>query len=231
MMVLKMNYLIGGNVTGLRKKFTLDTRDYLINKFGTGDPLVIPGMLRQNLYQLFAELGFKVGAEVGLFRGRNARQMFRDIPGLKLYGIDAYDDQPYSTRHKSVPRYDRNRSMMEGRMKGRNITVIDKFSEEAVQEIPYDSLDFVYIDGDHSYDYVMTDIILWSRRVHPGGIVSGHDYIKPGEYRHKYDINVKEAVDDYVRIHKISPWYLTDREGAVNKSDKCPSWFFVKRQT
>jgi predicted O-methyltransferase YrrM len=208
----------------------MNTQDYLINKYGSGDPLVIPGMLRHNLYQLFAELGFKVGAEVGLFRGRNARQMFRDIPGLKLYGIDAYNDQPYSTRHKTIPRYGRNRSMMAGRMKGRNIIVIDKFSEEAVQEIPYDSLDFVYIDGDHSYDYVMTDIILWSRRVRPGGIVSGHDYIKPGEYRHKYDINVREAVDDYIKIHKISPWYLTDRKKAVNKSDKCPSWFYVKRK-
>ena len=208
----------------------MNTQEYLIKKYGKGAPKIIPGMLRHHLYQLFAGLGFKVGAEVGLFRGRNARQMFRDIPGLKLYGVDAYDDQPYSTRYKTVPRYDRNRSMMTKRMKNRNIIVIEKFSEEAVQEVPYDSLDFVYIDGDHFYDYVMTDIILWSRRVRPGGIVSGHDYIKPGEYRHKHDINIKEAVDDYVRIHKVSPWYLTDREGAVNKSDKCSSWFWVKEK-
>jgi hypothetical protein len=74
----------------------------------------------------------------------------------------------------------------------------------------------------------MTDLNLWSRRVHTGGIISGHDYINPGEYRHKYDINVKEAVDDYIALHEISPWYLTDSKGAVNESDKYPSWFFVK---
>lgn len=206
----------------------MNTYKYLVDKYGTGLPKVVPGMLRQNIYQLFNELGFRTGAEIGLFRGRNARQMFREIPNLMLYGVEPYADQPTSTRHKTPPRYDRNKRMMNDRMKGRNITVIEKFSEEAVQDIPYHSLDFVYIDGDHSYDYVMTDIILWARRVRPGGIVSGHDYILPGDYRHKYDINVKEAVDDYVRIHNIGSFYLTDKTAGVNKSDRCPSWFFVK---
>lgn len=210
----------------------MNTKDYLINKYGPGTPgtpQVIPGMLRKNLYQLFAELGFKLGCEVGVFRARNARSMFREIPGLKLYGVEAYADQPSSTRHKTIPRYDRNRRMASERMEDRNFILIEKFSEIAVQDIPYDSLDFVYIDADHSYDYVMTDIILWARRVRPGGIVSGHDYILPGDYRHKFDINVKEAVDDYTRLHKISPLYLTDKAIAINKSDKCPSWFFVKQ--
>jgi len=210
----------------------MNTTKYLINKYGPnpvpGTPQVIPGTMRQNLYQLFAELGFKLGAEVGVFRGRNARTMFREIPELKLIGVEAYDDQPSSTRHKTVPRYDHNREAAAVRLRNRNFTLIEKFSEIAVQDIPYDSLDFVYIDGDHSYDYVMTDIILYSRRVRPGGIVSGHDYIGPNDYRHKFDINVKEAVDDYTKLHKISPLYLTDKTVGTNKSDKCPSWFFVK---
>lgn len=206
----------------------MDTSEYLTTKYGSGSPKVIPGMFRGGMYQLFNKLGFKVGAEVGVFRGRNARSMFREIPGLKLYGIEPYDDQPSSTRHKNVPRYERNRKSTDERLAGQNFTLIEKFSEIAVQDIPYDSLDFVYIDGDHSYDYAMLDIILWTRRVRPGGIVSGHDYIGPGDYNHAFDINVKEAVDDYIRIHKINSWYITDKTGAINKSDKCPSWFFVK---
>lgn len=187
------------------------------------------GWLRKDLYKHFAKLGFKRGCEVGVFRGRNAREMFRQIPGLKLIGVEANADQPSSTRHKTVPRYERNRRSMLSRTRGRDFTLIEKFSDIAVQEIPYNSLDFVYIDGDHSYDYVMTDIILYARRVKPGGIISGHDYASPGEYRHKYDINVREAVDDYVRIHKIDTLYLTDNNGGINKSDKCSSWWFVKQ--
>lgn len=189
---------------------------------------VMKGWLRKDLYKHFNELGFKLGCEVGVFRGRNAREMFRQIPDLKLIGVEANDDQPSSTRHKTVPRYDRNRAATASRLKGKEFTLIEKFSEIAVQDIPYNSLDFVYIDGDHSYDYAMTDIILYTRRVKPGGIVSGHDYIGPEGYRHKFDINVREAVDDYVRVHKIDTLYLTDDEGAVNKSDRCPSWWFIK---
>lgn len=207
----------------------MNAKKYLIKRFGKGNPKVAKGVWRHNLYQIFAELGYKVGAEVGVFRARNARQMFRDIPRLKLYGIEAYADQPYSTRHKTTPRYDKNREIVTNRMKNRDFKMIEKFSEEAVQDIHYDSLDFVYIDGDHSYDYVMTDIILWNRRVRSGGIVSGHDYTLPTDYKHAYDVNVKEAVDDYIRIHKISPWYITDKDGARNWSDKCPSWFWVKK--
>ncbi len=210
----------------------MNTSEYLLQNYGPninpGSPQIIPGMLRKNMYKLFNELGFTTGAEIGVFRGRNAREMFRQIPNLKLYGIEAFADQPTSTRHKTVPRYERNKKSMESRMKDRNFILIEKFSEEAVQHIPYSSLDFVYIDGDHSYDYAMLDIILWARRVRPGGIVSGHDYILPGDYRHKFDINVRDAVDHYVKIHNIEPLYLTDKSIAVNKSDKCPSWWFVK---
>lgn len=190
---------------------------------------VMKGWLRGDLYKHFNNLGFKLGCEVGVFRGRNARAMFRAIPGLKLIGVEAFDDQPSSTRHKTVPRYERNRKSAHERLRNFDMTFIEKFSEIAVQDIPYNSLDFVYIDADHSYDYCMTDIILYARRVRPGGIVSGHDYIGPEGYRHKFDINVKEAVDDYVKIHKIDTLYLTDDEGAVNKSDRCPSWWFYRQ--
>ena len=87
----------------------MNTTDYLIDKYSSRSPQIILGMLRYNLYELFAELGFKVGCKVGFFRGRNASAMFRSIPELKLYGIEAYAAQPYSTRHKTVSRYDRNR--------------------------------------------------------------------------------------------------------------------------
>lgn len=206
----------------------MNTTEYIKTKYGIGFAKIISGMFRDDMYKLFNELGFKVGCEVGVFRGRNARVMFRAIPGLKLYGIEPFSDQPSSTRHKTVPRYERNERVTGERLAGKDFTLIKKFSECAVQDIPYDSLDFVYIDGDHSYDYAMLDIILWTRRVRPGGIVSGHDYIAKGEYNHAFDVNVKEAVDDYLKMHKIYHWYLTDKTGAVNKSDKCSSWFFVK---
>jgi predicted O-methyltransferase YrrM len=39
------------------------------------------------------------------------------------------------------------------------------------------SLDFVMIDGDHSYESVRKDIQAWRPKVSPGGILAGHDYV------------------------------------------------------
>lgn len=214
----------------------MNTTDYLINKYGPSSPNVVPGMIRYNLYQLFAELGYTVGCEVGVEKGKNAQTMFECIPNLKLYCVDPYKQHPFSpnvdTRqhpHWSDYYLQMCKRQTQKRMQGRNAVIIEKFSEEAVQDIPYDSLDFVYIDGDHSYDYVMTDIILWARRVRPGGIVSGHDYKVPSELKLKYNVNVQQAVDDYISVHKIDNWYLTDNIGQRNHDDGCSSWWFVKQ--
>ena len=85
---------------------------------------------------------------------------------------------------------------------------------EAAREVPDESLDFVYIDADHRFDYVMEDIITWSRKVRPGGIVSGHDYFR---FR---NTGVVPAVDVYTHCNYISEWFITDEKEA--------SFFWVK---
>lgn len=71
-------------------------------------------------------------------------------------------------------------------------------SEESATRIPGDSLDFCYIDADHSYEAVKLDIALWYARVKPAGVVAGHDYSNssvPG---------VKQAVDEFVADYKLT---------------------------
>jgi hypothetical protein len=50
-------------------------------------------------------------------------------------------------------------------------------SEIAADIFPDNSLDFVYIDANHAYQYVVQDIQLWYPKVKPGGYICGHDYI------------------------------------------------------
>jgi predicted O-methyltransferase YrrM len=38
------------------------------------------------------------------------------------------------------------------------------------------SIDFLFIDADHSYEGVKLDISLWEPKVVEGGVISGHDY-------------------------------------------------------
>ena len=49
-------------------------------------------------------------------------------------------------------------------------------SLDASQLFSDGSLDIVYIDGDHSYEAVKTDVISWKLKVKNGGLLCGHDY-------------------------------------------------------
>jgi|SRR3989338_3832258 len=198
-----------------------------------------PGILkeadRQGLYQLFAKLGYNIGCEVGLEKGKNAQEMFERIPNLKLYAVDPYKRHPkygyeaIAYLNRWDDRYLRMvKRQAQKRLQDKNAVIIEKFSEDAVKDILDNSLDFVYIDGDHSYDLVMQDIIIWGRKVRKGGIMSGHDYFydsnKPGRRA-----KVTQAVNDYTRVHGIE-FYITKEDRYVKKGDSPPSWFWIKTE-
>jgi hypothetical protein len=84
-----------------------------------------------------------------------------------------------------------------------NVTIIRKTSMEAVNDVPLESLDFVYIDANHHFDFAMEDILYWSKRVRSGGIVACHDY------NHGSNSEVVFAVNAYTAAHHIDPWYVT----------------------
>jgi len=182
------------------------------------------GMNRTRLYKYFASLGFKIGAEVGVQRGRNAWAMLENIPGLKLYLIDPYKDNSDTQRQWGIEKNIKSRKIAHERLKNRDVEFIEDFSLNASLKIPDNFLDFVYIDAEHSYDYVMMDIQLWSRRVRAGGIVSGHDYF----FMKTDKCKVEDAVNDFARMHNITI-YITDGKANEIPGDKYPSWFFIKQ--
>jgi len=99
---------------------------------------------------------------------------------------------------------------------GFKATFIKKYSMEAVKDIPNESLDFVYIDGNHRYGFVKEDLWEWGKKVRVGGILSGHDYY---EFR-SGNKGVVMAVNEYVSAHKIDRWFITD--------ERTPSFFWRK---
>lgn len=176
----------------------------------------IPKFNRRDLARKFAEQGFTKGVEVGVSIGHFSKILCEENPRLELKSIDPYtvvyndshtakmggllQEQLYQQALKTLAPY--------------NCEIIKKTSIEAVRDFPYESIDFVYIDGSHHFDYVMVDIIEWAKRVRKGGIVSGHDYTGS---RWK---DVQIAVDTYVRMHNVKELYLADERGAA--------WWFTK---
>jgi predicted O-methyltransferase YrrM len=206
-----------------------------LEKFGPhrGNPHSLKGFFRNDMYRMFADLGFTIGVEVGVEKGKNAQTMFEIIPNLKLYGVDPYKQHPqasyayHAEKRGWDDRYLQNcKQQCLKRMYSRNFTLLQGFSEYMVDKLEDNSLDFVYIDADHSYDMVMLDIIKWGRKLKKGGIMSGHDYYddrNTSERRSK----VRQAINDYTNIHGIK-FYITDEDHTKLMNDIYPSWFWVK---
>jgi hypothetical protein len=57
-----------------------------------------------------------------------------------------------------------------------NIKKMKMYSVEASPLFEPESLDAVYIDGDHSYKAVLEDIDAWYPKIKRGGILCGHDF-------------------------------------------------------
>lgn len=177
---------------------------------------------RIELAKHFKDLGFKMGAEIGVADGRYSEILCKTIPNLKLYAIDPW--AKYDGNWRSDKYQDKAFEKAKKRLKKYKALLVRSTGVHAYANItnPKPFLDFVFIDGAHDYDNVMLDIILWSRKVRKGGIVAGHDY-----YKFKSG-NVIEAVNDYAKIHKVKV-NLTQANSAEHKDDQCPCWWFVKK--
>lgn len=151
----------------------------------------------RSLARLFTELEFKEGVEVGTNRGKFASFVCTVNPMLHLTCIDPWIT--YEGINVSQETQDAVYKYAVKHLAKFNITILRKTSMEAVRDFALASLDFVYIDGDHSFDYVVQDIVNWVSRVKKGGLILVHDYNK---------LDVQSAVNAYTSCHHINP-YIT----------------------
>lgn len=158
---------------------------------------------KHDLIKHFAKLGFTTGAEIGVATGAFSEAMLQTIPNLKLYCIDTWHHYRGNPWAGSKERNKKNFEIATEKLTKYNAKIMREMSMEAVKKFEDESLDFVYIDANHSFDYVMADLIEWSKKVKIGGIVSGDDYY------HFRKAGVIEAVDAYTKAHNIK-FNLTD---------------------
>src|SRR3990167_6747852 len=109
-----------------------------------------------------------------------------------------------------------------------NYTFIRDYSMNAVKDFEDNSLDFVYIDGDHCFESATNDIAEWSKKVRPGGIVSGDDYFK---HKGRTKIHVYQVVNGFTEAYGIKPWFVVGSKAIIpgEKRDSGRSWLWVKQ--
>ena len=138
------------------------------------------------LSQFLKERGYKTGCEVGVFTGGHAEFILANSPVEKLYCVDSYR-APMHTDTIITEGFERSHwqacwetiyhySVDKLAAFGDRAEFIRLPSEQAATMIADDSLDFVFIDGDHSYAGALADCVNYYDKVRSGGIVAGDDY-------------------------------------------------------
>jgi hypothetical protein len=147
--------------------------------------------LYSNVVQKFPEGSHFV--EVGVWKGTSAAYMGVEIINsgkkIKFDCIDPFvpvgDEMPeFKITHEDLKNtFIENMKPLEGYY---NLITIG--SPECAEAYEDKSVDFVFIDGDHSYDAVVRDIKAWGPKIKSGGILSGHDYAMSDVKRACHDV-------------------------------------------
>lgn len=144
------------------------------------------------------ELGRKnlVGVEIGVARGDNALSILHKLDMKRLYLIDNYLQGNAVEKYEN---YDINKRIAIARLgHRRNVQfVFEASTSTAAKIVVPPNLDFVYIDGDHSFIGCLEDIKTYWKKVKSGGYIGGHDFY--GDFR-----GVINAVQVFCALNHIS---------------------------
>lgn len=119
------------------------------------------------------------GVEVGSAFGQFATQIAGQWKGRSLAMIDPWENLPkeeYRENHEAVDYIQWHRICQDLAARDNRLRLIKARSMDAVKEFENLSLDWVYIDGNHDYGFVLQDLDAWYNKVKTGGVLCGHDF-------------------------------------------------------
>lgn len=179
----------------------------------------IPGSRNNELMDIFRDSGFTKGVEIGAEAGVFSENMCLKIPNLTLYCVDPWKVYPEYRGFIDQKALDGFYKETVKRLKPYGARIIRDFSENAYKEFTDGSLDFVFIDGNHDFAHVTSDIANWLPKIRAGGVMSGHDF----HYKARNEKNqVEDAVMAFTEKGHIKPWFV------LKKPKGSPTWFWVK---
>jgi hypothetical protein len=190
---------MGGRTMGIKNR-----ADFVV------PPLVKSNMSRDALGGIFRRTQFLAllcqrydwthGAELGLWEGRTISALLGTCPKLHMIGVDLWCAQPGNPGPEGYEGWDHDEHERRARRRCAQFEdrarIIKGHTVEAARHVEDASLDFVFIDADHSEAGCRADIAAWLPKIRPGGWITGHDINWPG---------VRAAVEDLVPGYLIGP--------------------------
>jgi predicted O-methyltransferase YrrM len=157
---------------------------------------------------LFQQQEIIVGLEIGVASGWTMNHFLQNLSNLQLTGIDPYVgymdgnikiaqemlDAQYLAAQDNISDFAPRGKILRG------------YSQDFVNSFEDKSLDYIFIDGDHSYEGALRDCELFFPKIKSNGIFAGHDWSFDG---------VRKAVNEFkdkngspnIRLVAADVWY------------------------
>mgnify|MGYP001034683925 CR=1 FL=1 len=164
-----------------------------------------------------------IGAEIGVHLGNYADKIINISKPKQFYLIDpwkivdgnGYDNSLYGKNLTSQEELDdRYKSVVDRFKDFDNVHILREFSNIAAAQIPDDSLDFIYIDGDHTFDGVCKDFDIFYSKIKPYGFIYGDDYTD----RHWFGTGVIDALHKNLHEKKLRLVFLDAEQYCCQKA-------------
>jgi predicted O-methyltransferase YrrM len=164
----------------------------------------LPG---QDIPDLIKDVKNPIGVEIGSAEGTTTEYLLSTIDTLKLTSIDPYtryidwDDKQPACEENRVQLLQKTEAYAD------RFTLVEKTSDDAVSQFKDASLDFVFVDGLHTYEQVKKDCDNYWPKIKKGGLLIGHDFARiegvnkaANEFSDKVGIAIRNAKQDL--------WYI-----------------------
>jgi len=148
-----------------------------------------------------------VCAEIGVWKGTFSRQIREFTSPKELHLIDPWEFQGVYPERMYGGKVDKNQADMDQIYqyvkdefkKYTNVTIHRGFSDKILHDFEDDYFDWLYIDGNHYYEFVLKDLQMTFLKVKKGGLIARDDYT----WGEKEGFPVKRAVQDFVSEKKL----------------------------
>ena len=150
----------------------------------------------ENIYtEMVGKYNNATFVEVGCFEGGSTVYMAELIKksgkNIKFYAVDLFENYR-PTNGQVSPSY---KKFKQNTLRfAKYITVLKMDSVVASRQFADKSIDFVFLDADHTYKKVKRDIECWMPKVKDSGTLAGHDYTESSFFPGVYFPGVSRAV-------------------------------------
>lgn len=143
-----------------------------------------------------------VVAEIGVLKGEFSRQILDMTRPAQLHLVDTWSGNA-GQKNLATVQANFQREIQSG------IVILHQGNSLHVQQyLPEHSLDWLYLDTDHSYETTKKELLLCAAILKPGGILAGHDYVT-GNWHGGIRYGVVEAVNEFCIRHDWEFIFLT----------------------